>query len=316
MSTDSGKAMLKEARIEGKAIKATATGSLAGTKSGLVFDARIDVSDANLNAYLPAEETLPAEGTQPRRSARPRAPQPHAAAGWSDAPIAVALPPRVRGKVDIRFASIRYRDLVIDSGRAEIALASHALKLALQHVKLANGSIDAAASLATTTQGLAIDYQASGSGLQARPLLDTFAGIDRLSGTAAFTAKGHAVGQSQKALIQTLDGSGSFTFRNGAIHGINIAALLREARTLGFDQNARSAQKTDFAELSGTYTIGNGVLVNKDLKMLAPVLRLAGNGEVRMPPRTLDYRLTATLVATLKGQGGKEGSPGCRSRST
>ena len=98
MSTDSGKAMLKEARIEGKAIKATATGSLAGTKSGLVFDARIDVSDANLNAYLPAEETLPAEGTQPRRSARPRAPQPHAAAGWSDAPIAVALPPRSVGR--------------------------------------------------------------------------------------------------------------------------------------------------------------------------------------------------------------------------
>jgi len=56
--------------------------------------------------------------------------------------------------------------------------------------------------------------------------------------------------------------------------------------------------------------IRNGVLENKDLKMLAPLLRLSGEGQVPMPPRTIDYRATATLVSTLLGQGGREGISG------
>lgn len=300
MSGDGGKATLKEARIEGKAIRATAKGSFDATKSVPEFEALVNVEQVDLNAYLPPEAKAPAKATAP-------APK---SAGWSEEPIDVAFLSAAKGKVEFKFAAVRYRDLVIESGQVEAALSERALKTSLREVKLAKGSIDGAATLTALDNGLALDYQARIFGLQAEPLLVAFAGSDRLSGTAEFTAKGRATGRSQKDLIGTLDGDGSFKFLDGAINGINLAATLRQAKTLGFDASARDVQKTDFAELSGTFTIRDGVLENKDLKLLAPLLRLTGNGQVPMPPRTIAYGLTATLVGTTQGQGGKDGITG------
>ncbi len=144
--------------------------------------------------------------------------------------------------------------------------------------------------------------------MQARPLLKTFADTDLLSGATALRATGSAHGISQKRMVETLNGNGRIRFTDGAIHGINIAQTLRKAQTLGFGDAGE--QKTDFAELSGSFTITNGVLDNRDLKMLAPVLRLTGKGLVPMPPRTIDYEVEVKLVSSLQGQGGQDALAG------
>ncbi len=109
-------------------------------------------------------------------------------------------------------------------------------------------------------------------------------------------------------MVETLNGNGNISFTNGAIHGINIAQMLRKAQTLGM--GSAGEQKTDFAELSGSFTIANGILDNRDLKLLAPVLRVTGKGRVPMPPRTIDYEVEAKLVASLQGQGGSDALAG------
>src|SRR3546814_9939610 len=106
--------------------------------------------------------------------------------------------------------------------------------------------------------------------------------------------------------MSSLDGDGSFEFLDGAIHGINIAALLRHVGAAGLNTEAGAEQETDFAELSGSYVIREGIVENRDLQMLAPLLRLGGGGTVSMPQQTLDYTVDATLVASLTGQGGNE----------
>jgi AsmA protein len=304
MAGDAGKAALKEARIEGKAIRATAKGTFDASKTVPEFDASVNVEQADLNAYLPPEAKAPPKTPAPHPQ------QPAKSTGWSEEPIDTAALSQAKGKIEARFAAIRYRDLTVESGQAVASLGDGAFKAALDNVKLAQGTLAATTSLTPSGKGLALDYQASASGVQAQPLLVAFAGTDRLSGTLQFNAKGHATGASQKELVGNLNGDGAFKFLDGAIHGVNIPALLRQAKTLGFDASARETQKTDFAELSGTFTIRNGVLENKDLKMLAPLVRLAGEGTVPMPPRTVDYRVTATLVGSLEGQGGREGING------
>src|SRR5690606_13557484 len=69
-----------------------------------------------------------------------------------------------------------------------------------------------------------------------------------------------------------------------------------------------SMQKTDFAELSGTFTVRNGILHNDDLKLLNPFVRLSGAGDVDLPQQTVNYRLEPQLVATTEGQGGSDAS--------
>jgi AsmA protein len=107
-----------------------------------------------------------------------------------------------------------------------------------------------------------------------------------------------------------MNGDGRTKFLDGAIHGINLAATLRRAKSFRLDSSDREMQKTDFAELSGTYVIRDGIIENGDLKMLAPLIRLTGEGQVSLPPQDLDYKLTARLVPTLQGQGGEDALAG------
>lgn len=298
LAADGPRIALKQATIDGKALKATAEGSIDTTSMPRRFDAKVVVREADLDAYLPTSGTAAPQ--------KPASGQPTATTGWSEEPIDLAALRENTGKVDVTLNAVRYRGLVVETGRMTAALAGGTLTTALSDVRTAGGSIAGKASLADTGRGVKLDYDASASGLAARPLLTAFAGTDRLAGTASFAAKGAGTGRSQKDLMSSLDGAGSFKFLDGAVYGINIAAALRKVGAAGLDQAAGAEQKTDFAELSGSYVIRDGMVENKDLKMLAPLLRLGGGGTVDLPRQTVDYTVDATLVASLKGQGGND----------
>jgi len=301
LATDGAKAELKEASIEGKALKVKAAGKIDASKPVKRFDATVDLIEADLNAYLPERKQQKQKGGKP-------SPATTTPGGWSDAPIDLSILRRAEGKATIKIGRVHYGDIRVEAGTASANLAKSALKTAVDKVKLSNGTADMTATIDASKATPVIDYQATLSGVEARRILQTFADTDRLSGKLDFQTAGRTAGSSQKQMIAALNGQGRFMFKDGAIHGINIPAALRKAKTLGFSESR--TEKTDFAELSGSFTIKNGVLENPDLKLLAPLARVTGAGRVPMPPRTIDYRAEAKLVATLKGQGGKDALAG------
>ena len=303
--TDGAKASLKEVAIEGKAIEVNASGSFDGTGKVPFLTAKVNVVNADLNAYLPKSE--PKEKAAPKKEEAP----PKEPAGWSEEPFDFSPLSKANGDIEISIGSLRYGDLTIKPGLIKAALDNGLLKASIEELKASGGNMTAAATINTSGQTATFDYQANISGIEARPLLKTFAGFDRLSGKAELQAKGKAQGNNQKELIGSLNGDSLIKFLDGAIHGINIAATLRKAKSLGFDkEKAGESQKTDFAELSGSFVIKNGVVENHDFKMLAPLLRLGGEGTVPLPDQTVDYKATAKLVATLKGQGEQDALAG------
>jgi AsmA protein len=148
------------------------------------------------------------------------------------------------------------------------------------------------------------------SGVQAQPLLADAAGFDRLEGTAEAEMAVTTRGRTEREMVQALKGSGAVKFTDGAIHGINLAAMVRNATSAFLDPGAQKAQKTDFAELSGTFVIQNGILRNDDLKLISPLLRLHGAGTSDLPKRTVDYRVEPKLAASLEGKGGTQEAAG------
>jgi AsmA protein len=123
------------------------------------------------------------------------------------------------------------------------------------------------------------------------------------------SAKLTARGTAPDAIKRTLNGNIAFQFLNGAINGVNIGKMIRDARaklqggaTPGGDEPA----KTDFAEITGTAPVKDGLVSNQDLSAKSPLLRVEGKGTASLPKETVDYRATVTLVATSQGQGGKE----------
>jgi hypothetical protein len=99
--------------------------------------------------------------------------------------------------------------------------------------------------------------------------------------------------------------------RDGAVLGVNIAAMIRQIMTLGLNPAAGREQRTDFAEAGGSFRIENGVVRNDDLVLGAAALRLEGGGTVDLPRRTLDYRLRPQLALTPEGRD-PSGAPGLR----
>jgi AsmA protein len=143
--------------------------------------------------------------------------------------------------------------------------------------------------------------------IQAGPLLHDLTGDEKLLGTAVSHSSLSGSGITAEAIKQSLNGKASFSFTDGAIKGVNIAALIRNARAKLKGQSVPAGtgpNQTDFAELRGTAVITNGLIRNDDLSLSSPLLRISGKGEVSLPKETIDYTLTTKIVGTLEGQGG------------
>ncbi len=148
------------------------------------------------------------------------------------------------------------------------------------------------------------------SGVQIGPLLDDLQdGKGKLTGTTNLQARLSATGADPEAAKKTLGGDVRFSLSDGAVKGVNVARLIREAqaklqgRSLPADSEPL---QTDFAALDGTVQIDKGIATNRDLLVKSPLLRVEGSGTVDLPQEQLNYGIKTTLVATSKGQGGKE----------
>ncbi len=146
------------------------------------------------------------------------------------------------------------------------------------------------------------------SGVQAGPLLLDLTGNDRLQGKADVTAKFTGTGITPDELKSSVSGRATFMFTDGSVKGVNIASLIRNAQAKLKGQPAPQdnlPNQTDFAELKGTANVTNGLVVNDDLLLQSPFLRISGKGQTHLSEETIDYTLTTKLVGSLEGQGGK-----------
>ena len=143
----------------------------------------------------------------------------------------------------------------------------------------------------------------------AGPLLKDLTGDDKILGTASARAKLTMRGSTPDQIKKTANGDIQFSFINGAIKGINVSKVLRDAKAkLAGKQtsDSKESQQTDFAELSGSANIKSGLLQNQDLLMKSPFFRITGRGKVNLISESINYLTEVSVVETSKGQGGKE----------
>jgi AsmA protein len=188
-------------------------------------------------------------------------------------------------------------------------------------VHAGNGKLDVAPHSANLYEGSmqgALSAQADGrvavketlNGVAVGPLLRDLAQKDMLEGKGTVTLDVNAAGKSVNAMKKALAGTARVALKDGAIKGINLAEVFRRAKTaLGSSEaksEAREAQKTDFSEMTASFTIKNGVAHNEDLDAKSPLFRISGKGDIDIGNSTIDYVTNATVVASTKGQGGAD----------
>lgn len=156
-----------------------------------------------------------------------------------------------------------------------------------------------------------IVFKQSMSNIAIEPLLMDAINNDMLSGKGTLNLDITIQGNSVNALKKSLNGNAAINLADGAVKGIDIAGTIRGVKDkLNFMKQANvtgdKTKRTDFAEMSASFTIKNGVAHNEDLNIKAPLFRIAGDGDIDIANQTINYTAKPTVVNSLKGQGGSD----------
>jgi AsmA protein len=224
---------------------------------------------------------------------------------WSDAPIDFAALSLVDADFDFAMNALSVGGLKIGRSALGIALNAGKMRANLKQLALYGGNGTGVIALDGSGATPVIGLDLNVSGVQAAPFLTDLAGFNRLEGTGSIVAKVTAAGKSQRAWMKSMGGTARIKFVDGAIKGVNLAEIARTIQSVLTGSAVGGAAKTDFAELSGSFAIKNGVAGNKDLKLLNPFVRLNGAGIIDLGNQTLDYRVEPKAVGSIKGQGGR-----------
>jgi AsmA protein len=111
-------------------------------------------------------------------------------------------------------------------------------------------------------------------------------------------------GDDPEKIKQTLNGNGDLKFNDGAIVGIDLAGMVRNAAAaFGLAQKGAERPKTDFSELAVPFTIKNGVANTPQSSLKSPFIRVIAAGTADLVNETLDFRVEPQAVSSIKGQG-------------
>jgi AsmA protein len=211
-------------------------------------------------------------------------------------------------------AALAVDDLVVSGAslsqvRAELTATDGIIDAVPLSANLYNGVYDGKVTLNAAGDMPQLSVNASLKGIEVEPLLEDMTEKAMIRGTGDVTAALTTRGAAVDAMKQQLNGTMSFSFKNGAVKGFNVGKFLRSLKSLRDNRSfsVSEEEETDFTELTGNPVVTNGVVVLDDLSGKSPALRVSGTGTVvDIIHETIDYKAIITVVETSKGQTGSE----------
>ena len=265
---------------------------LAGARPAL--RARLALDHVNLDRFIAAGGEK-GEGTD---KAAPAA----NASGWDATPIDLSALKAADADVVVQTKGFTVKGVEVGASTLTAKLANGNLAFSSTDAAIFGGTAGSSLTVNASSAVPAITAKFNLAGVDAKPVLSTFAGFDKLSGKADGNISVATSGNSQRAMIGNLSGEGRALFRNGAIEGIDIVNLAKAIQSkLG--EMGVGAGKTEFVDLGGTFTIKSGIVHNDDLKLRGPLVQATGSGDVNLPSKSMKYRVVPVLTASSAVEG-------------
>ena len=284
-------AKLDESTIKGKAAMARAK------VAAYEFDLNID--KLNLDRYLASSEKKQEKKDEPAKPA-PKDKE-------ADAPVDLSGLKGLNAKGKVEIGALQVQGLKLAAVKTEIRAADGRAEVGPHSANLYEGSL--AGNLMLDGNANRVAVKETLSNIAVGPLLRDFAQQDRLEGKGNVALDVNAAGKTVNAMKSALAGTAKVNLKDGAVKGVDIGAIITKARSALGSQQAQAAdgkERTDFSELNATFAIKNGVAHNDDLDVKAPLFRVSGAGDIDVAKSAINYVVKAAVVATTKGQGGKE----------
>nr|WP_280639540.1 AsmA family protein [Aeromonas veronii] len=209
----------------------------------------------------------------------------------------------------LQLGSLRLKGLDLGTVDLQVVLAKGLLTLKQFSATVAGGQVSAKGVFDARQQPATYKVHKQVAGVNIRPLLQTLAQSDLLEGKGDLDVQVQGRGLSPLALRNGMQGKVTLKLSDGALHGINLPEMIREARATLTGKGAeqvKEARKTDFSALTASFQIADGIARSKDIQLFAPALRVKGEGQTALVPESLDFLFLTSIVESSKGQGGKD----------
>ena len=293
--------------LDGWTAKGKLSSALDQPRPVLAADLSMDALDLNL--YL-GGAGKPAAAV-PALAAAPKPAAVAVASGWSATPIDFSPLRSFDLQAKLSLGKLLFQKMKLGRTALVSIIKDGTMRTKFSEINLYKGTGQGDVSLDGRAANGKLSANFSINGVDAQSLLTDAVNLKWLAGNGSLAVAVTANGKSQRDFVQTLDGEGNVAFRNGAIIGLDIPRMARNlmaGNLAGLSSGA--AAKTDFSELSASFTSANGVLSNSDLKLAGPLLRLTGKGTVDLPKQSVSYLAQPKVVASLEGQDGAADSKG------
>lgn len=240
-----------------------------------------EVSDTETSAMAGAGSTpLPSSPTQ---------------GAWSNERL---FPVERLSKLDID-ADLTFGQLILD----RLPIENAALKatgqnglLTLENLRgdLYNGNFEAKGTLDVRQPTPQLNLQTRINRVPAEKIIESQGKTPPVKGLVTLNSAVTASGNSQKALIESLNGTAGFVINDGVLLNANLEQQLCKGIALLNRKNLSGEPRgkdTPFQQLNGNLTLRNGVASNPDLKVRVPGMTVNGNGDIDLRVLGMDYRV-------------------------
>lgn len=200
---------------------------------------------------------------------------------------------------ELKVAKARLHDLNL-----KVAGRNGSFRLNPLTLRLYQGDLAINAGLNLQSDTPRTDLALQMKGVQVGPLLKDLKDMDVLTGTTRAEIDLQMAGMDAVAIKPTLNGRGNLLFSDGAVKGIDLAGMVRNAKAaFGLAAAGEPRPQTDFTELKVPFTLDDGIFQTAETTLQSPAVRVLAAGQADLVRETLDFRINPKFVATLKGQG-------------
>ncbi|CAI8917920.1 AsmA protein [Pseudomonas sp. IT-347P] len=262
----------------------------------------------NVDRYLPPKSAQANSATQVRQAevasteadamagagSTPLPDKPSKTAWSTERLLPVERLARLDVDADLTFGQLTLDKLPIQNAALKATGQGGLLTLSNLSGELYNGGFAANGTLDVRPSAPVLNLQTRLNRVPVEKILESQGKNPPVKGLVTLTSNVTGSGNSQQALIDTLNGNASFVINNGVLLNANLEQQLCKGiatlnrKTLSGEPRGKD---TPFEELKGNLTFRNGIASNPDLKVRIPGMTVNGDGDIDLRVLGMDYRV-------------------------
>ncbi|MEH6563793.1 MAG: AsmA family protein [Halopseudomonas sp.] len=251
----------------------------------------------NLDNYLPPREEKQGDAAQEQASggSRSTAPPPE----WSDDAV---LPLEQLARLDVdgslELQKVTLTGLDISPFKAAVTAREGRILLKQLDGGVFSGTFTSKGEVDTRQTPVRLNIASQLKGIDSLAAQKAYEMPAQVRGALDLELDLSMRGNSMRRWMNTLTGNASFEFDEGALLGVNLEQQLCRAIALANRKSLSAehgSEDTPFEQLSGSFTVRDGQISNRDLVVELPGITAKGTGEVNLPDQRLDYRIGLLL---------------------